>query len=64
MTHEDDFEEQLLVDGHVLLVPVADVGGLLARVRVVVVGRGRVVPVVLAPLDDLAQDRLGDLRGN
>lgn len=39
MTYEDDLEKHLLVDGHVLLVPVLDVGGLLARIGVVIGGR-------------------------
>jgi hypothetical protein len=54
-THEDDLEEHLLVDLHELLIPLVDIGGLLPAV-VLIVGRlGGVVPVVLAPLDDLAQ---------
>ena len=59
---EDDFEEHLLVDLHELLVPVFDVGRLLARVGVVVLGRRGVVFVVLAPFEDLAEDGFGDLR--
>ena len=59
---EDDLEEHLLVDLHELLVPLVNVGRLLARVRVVVLGSGGVVAVVLAPLKHFAEDRLGDLR--
>lgn len=59
---EDDLEEHLLVDLHELLVPLVDVGRLLARVGVVVLGGGRVVLVVAAPLDDLLHDCLVDLR--
>jgi hypothetical protein len=62
MTYEDDLEEHLLVDLHELLVPLVDVGRLLARVRVVVLGGGRVVLVVLAPLDNLLHNSLVDLR--
>jgi hypothetical protein len=61
MTYENDLEEHLLVDLHELLVPLVDVGRLLARVRVVVLGGGRVVLVVLAPLDNLLHDGLVDL---
>ena len=59
---EDDLEEHLLVDLHELLVPVFDVGGLLARVGVVIGGRRGVVLVVDAPVDDFLEDVLGDLR--
>jgi hypothetical protein len=62
MTYKDDLEEHLLVDLHELLVPLVDVGRLLARVVVVVVCGGRVVDVVLAPHDHLLHDRLVDLR--
>ena len=58
---EDDLEEHLLVDLHELLIPLFDVGGLLARVGVVVLGWRWVVLVVLAPLEDFAEDWLGDL---
>lgn len=58
---EDDLEEHLLVDLHELLVPLFDVGGLLARVGVVVLGRGGVVLVLGAPLEDLLENVLGDL---
>ena len=60
---EDDLEQHLLVDLHKLLVPVLDVCGLLAGVGVIVLGRRGVVLVVAAPLEDLAENRLGDLRG-
>lgn len=60
-TYQDDLEEHLLVNLHELLVPLFDVGGLLAVVGVVVLGGGGVLLVVVAPLDDLAEDRLGDL---
>lgn len=58
---EDDLEEHLLVDLHVLLVPLVDVGGLLAGVGVVVIARWWVGLVVLAPLEDLLQDGIVDL---
>lgn len=61
MTYKDDLEEHLLVDGHVLLVPILDVGGLLARIGVVVGGGDWVVAVVVAPLEDLPKDGLVDL---
>jgi hypothetical protein len=62
MTYEDNLEEHLLVDLHELLVPLVNVGRLLARVRVIVLGGGRVVLVVLAPLENLLHDGLVDLR--
>lgn len=60
-TYQDDLKEHLLVDLHVLLVPLVDVRILLAGI-IVVVGRGcRVGLVVLAPFDNLPQDGLVDL---
>jgi hypothetical protein len=61
-THQNDLEKHLLVDLHELLVPLFDIAGL-ATVVVLVAGGGGVVLVVLAPLDDLAEDSLVDLRG-
>lgn len=58
---EDDLKQHLLVDLHELLVPLLDVGGLLAGVGVVVRRGGGVVLVVLAPFDDLLEDGLVDL---
>ena len=58
---EDDLEQHLLVHLHELLVPVLDVGGLLAGIGVIVLGWGGVVLVVLAPLENLAKNGLGDL---
>jgi len=43
------------------LVPVLDVGGLLAGVGVVLGGWWWVVLVVVAPVEDLPEDGLGDL---
>ena len=61
-THQNDFEEHLLVDRHVLLIPLLNVGRLLSGIRIVI-GRGWwVALVVLAPLENLAQDGLVDLR--
>ena len=60
-THQDDLEEHLLVNLHELHVPLLDVGGSLARVRIVIVGGGGVTLVMLAPLDDLPQDSFVDL---
>lgn len=56
-TYQDYLKEHFLIDLHELLVPLVDVGCLAAGV-VVVTGAGRVVPVVGAPLDHLAQNRL------
>jgi hypothetical protein len=62
-TYEDNLKEHLLVDLHELLIPLIDVGGLLARVGIVIVDGGRIIAVVLAPLNHLSQDRLVDLAG-
>jgi hypothetical protein len=59
---EDDLEEHLLVDLHELLIPLLNVGGLLAGVGVLVLLGGRVLLVVVAPFENLAQDSLGDLK--
>jgi hypothetical protein len=61
MTYKDDLKQHLLVDLHEFLVPLVDVGRLLARVRVIILGGGRVVLVVVAPLEDLLHDSLIDL---
>ena len=58
---KNDLEQHLLVDLHVLLVPFIDLSGLLAGLRVVILSGRRVVPVVLAPLDDLLEHRLADV---
>jgi hypothetical protein len=57
-TNQDDLEEHLLVNLHELLVPLLDIGGLLAGVGIVVLGGLGVVLVVFAPFDDLLEDRL------
>lgn len=62
-THQDDLKQHLLIDLHKLLVPLLDVGRLLAVIGVVVGSWGRVLLVVLAPLENLAEDWLGDLQG-
>lgn len=58
---EDDLEQHLLVDLHELLVPLLNVGGLLAGIGVVVLGWGGVVLVLGAPLEHLLKNVLGDL---
>lgn len=60
-TYEDDLKEHLLVDLHELLIPLLNIGGLLTSVGLVVLGLGRIVTVVVAPLYDLAEDGLVDL---
>jgi hypothetical protein len=62
VTYKDDLKEHLLVDLHELLVPLVDVCRFLTRVRVIVLGGGRVVLVVVAPLKNLLHDGLVDLR--
>jgi hypothetical protein len=61
MTYENDLEEHLLVDLHELLVPLLDIGGLLAGVGVIVSGSWWVILVVFTPLDDLLEDLVIDL---
>jgi hypothetical protein len=53
-TYENDLEKHLLVDLHKLLVPLLDIGRLLAIIGVVIGALHGVAAVVLAPLDDLA----------
>lgn len=60
-THENDLEQHFLVHLHEFLIPLVDVGRLLARIRIVVSGSRRVPLMVSAPLNDLLQDRLVDL---
>lgn len=43
------------------MVPLLDIGGLLARIGVVILSRLGVILMMLAPLDDLLEDRLVDL---
>ena len=57
-TYENDLKKHLLVHLHELLVPLLDVGCLLAGVGIVVGSGGWVVLVVLAPLDNLLEDLL------
>jgi hypothetical protein len=59
---ENDLEQHLLVDLHELLIPLLNVGGLLAGVGIVVLGRRGVVLVLRAPLENLLEDVLRDLR--
>jgi len=58
---KDDLEQHLLVDLHELLIPLIDVGGLLAGVGVIILGRSRVVLVMLAPFDNLLEDSVIDI---
>jgi len=58
---KDDFKQHFLVHLHVLLVPLLDVGRLLARVGIVVVCGWWIALVVVAPLHDLLQDGLVDV---
>lgn len=59
--YKNDLKEHLLVDLHELLVPLIDVGSLLAGVRIIVVGLSRITLVVNAPLDNLVENGLVDL---
>ena len=62
-TYKNDLEQHLLVNLHELLVPLLDVGGLLAGVGVIIGGGRRVELVMVAPLDNLLEDGLVDLEG-
>ena len=61
VAYEDNLEQHFLVDLHELLVPLLNVGGLLAGVGIVVLGGSGVVLVLRAPLEDLLEDVLGNL---
>ena len=61
VTHKDDLEKHLLVHLHEFLVPLIDVGSLLTRIGVVIVGSDRVGLVVVAPLNDLTENSIVDL---
>ena len=60
-THEDDLKEHFLVDLHEFLVPLLNVCGALAAVRILLSGGGRVFLVVVAPFEDFAENGLSDL---
>ncbi len=47
-----------MVNLHELLVPLLDIGCLLAGVRLIVLGLGGIAAVVVAPLNDFAEDGL------
>lgn len=61
-TYQDDLEQHFLVDLHELLIPLINVGGLLARVGVVIGGRRGIGAVLDTPLDDFAEDWFVDIR--
>ena len=60
-THKDDLEQHLLIDLHELLVPLVNIGGLLADVIVIIVSGGRIAFVICAPFNDFLEDRFVDL---
>lgn len=61
VAYKNDLKEHLLVDLHELLIPLIDVGSLLARVGVIITCGRRVGLVMLAPLDDLLENSLIDV---
>jgi hypothetical protein len=61
VTYEDNLKEHLLIDLHELLVPLLDISSLFARVGVVIGSGWGIVLVMLAPLNDLLENRLVDL---
>jgi len=58
---EDDFEKHFLVNLHELLVPLLDISCLLARVGVIVGGRGGIALVMFTPFNNLSEDGLIDV---
>lgn len=62
ITYENDLEQHLLVNLHELLVPLLNVGGLLAGIGIIIGSGGGVVLVMLAPFDNLLENGLVDLR--
>ena len=61
-TYQDDLEQHFLVHLHKLLVPLFDVGSLLARIGVIIVCRRGVTLVVDAPFDYFVEDCFVDLQ--
>jgi hypothetical protein len=61
VTHKDNLEQHLLIDLHEFLVPLLDISGLLAGIGVVISGGRGIVLVMLAPLNNLLENRLIDL---
>jgi hypothetical protein len=59
-TYQNDLEKHLLVHLHELHVPLVNLGGLLAAV-VLLLGRRLVSTVLLAPLEDFAEDGIVDV---
>jgi len=60
-TYNNDLKEHLLVNLHELAVPLFDIGGLTVGVVAIVVGGDRIILVMLAPLEDLAKNRIINL---
>lgn len=60
-TYQDDLEQHFLIDLHEFLIPLINIGGLFAGVGVIIGGSGRIGAVVIAPLDDLAEDGFVDI---
>lgn len=54
-TYENNLKQHLLVDLHEFLVPLFDIGGSAATVRLIILCRGGVVAVMFTPFDDLAK---------
>ena len=60
-TYQDDLEQHLLVDLHEFLVPLFNVGSLLAGVGVIVLGSGGIKFVLFTPLENLLEDGFVDI---
>lgn len=60
-TYKNDLEEHFLVNLHELLVPLIDIGSLLANIVVILISSGRVGSVIGAPFNDFLQDSFVDL---
>ena len=61
-TYQDDLEQHFLVHLHELLVPLFDVGSLLARIGIIIVCRRGITLVVNTPLDYFVEDCFVDLQ--
>ena len=59
---KDDFKKHFLVDLHEFLIPLINICGFLARIRVIFVWLGRISAVMFTPLEDLLEDGLVDLK--
>jgi hypothetical protein len=60
-TYKNDLKQHFLVYLHEFLIPLLNVGGLLAGIGIVIGSSLGIILVMFAPLDNFLQDRLVDL---